>query len=207
MGSEPVELLRLRYSALLRRLGAGGEVPGFDELVRRYSEPHRSYHNLDHIIRCLSEFDRARHLAKRPDEVEAALFFHDAVSDAGADDNEEQSAILASRTLAAAGVDAAVARRIADLILATTHRDRPDDPDAQFVVDVDLAGLADPREEFLATSRRVREEVRGVSDEDFAASRREFLGALLTRESIYATSRFRERLEERARANLRALIS
>jgi len=207
MNSELIEQLRLRYVALLRRLGAGEEVPGFDDLVEMYSEPHRSYHNLDHIVRVLSEFDAAREIAERPDEVEAALFFHDVVYDATAHDNEEQSAILASRTLAAAGVDAAAGRRIAELILATTHGDRPPEPDAQLVVDVDLAGLADPSEEFIATSRRVRDEYPHVSDEDFASGRRKFLGSFLTRESIYATAHFRERLEERARVNLKALIA
>lgn len=207
MGSEDIEQLRQRYVALLRRLGAGEDVPGFDELVTLYSEPQRSYHNLSHITRCLAELDQARHIPERPDEVEAALWFHDAVYDVMANDNEEQSAIFASRTLAAAGVDAVVGRRIAELILATMHRERPEDPDAQFVVDVDLAGLADPSEEFFATSKRVRDEYPHVTDEDFAAGRRAFMGSFLERESIYATPHFRERLEDRARANLKALIS
>ncbi len=206
MSCDPVEKLCHRYDALLSRLGAAKGIGNFGDLAARYAEPQRRDHPLDHIVRCLAELDQARHLTDSPDEVEAALFFHDAVYDSKADDNEERSACLAEEVLTAAGVDASICGRVADLIRATTHRTPPDDPDAMLVVDVDLAGLADPIDDFLETGRRIREEYPHVPDVAFVEGRREFFRAFLARKSIYATKYFRERLEDAARENLRSLM-
>jgi predicted metal-dependent HD superfamily phosphohydrolase len=202
MSQGAVENLKSRFDALLPRLGATPGSWDFGLLAKHYQEPHRRYHNFDHIARCLAEFDQVAHLAADPDEVEAAIFFHDVIYDARARDNEERSAVLAEETLGVAGVDARRCRRIADLIRATTHRERPADPDAMLLVDIDLAGLADPNDQFLAIGRAIREEFPHVADDDFFRGRREFFRALLDRESVYVTAHFRDRLEQAARANL-----
>ncbi len=61
------------------------------ELTRRYEEPHRRYHALPHIADMLH---RGRDL--QLDDVQvAAIWFHDAIYDPRALDNEAQSAALA----------------------------------------------------------------------------------------------------------------
>jgi predicted metal-dependent HD superfamily phosphohydrolase len=52
----------------------------FDELVARYSEPHRKYHTLQHLAECLAHFEAVRHLAEHPGEIEIALWFHDGIA-------------------------------------------------------------------------------------------------------------------------------
>ncbi len=64
----------------------------YRELASLYSQPHRYYHNLHHIAECLAEFDSVRHLASQPVAVELAIWFHDAIYDTRAQDNEERSA-------------------------------------------------------------------------------------------------------------------
>jgi len=49
----------------------------FDQLLARYSEPHRKYHTLQHLAECLAHVEAVRHLAEQPGEVEFALWFHD----------------------------------------------------------------------------------------------------------------------------------
>jgi len=71
----------------------------YDDLVERYSEPHRHYHDLRHVSRCLMELDEARSQADNPFEVELAIWFHDAVYDPRRSDNEEASARYAKKTL------------------------------------------------------------------------------------------------------------
>ena len=206
MASERHDILAARFEALLPRLGGTGGAELFARLAARYREPHRRYHDLAHIGRCLGELDGARDLAERPDEVEAAIFFHDAIYDPLAADNEEQSALLADAELLAAGVPPEVCLRVADLIRATVHRDPPESPDAALLVDIDLAGLADDFEDFTAAGHRIREEFAHVPEEAFTAGRRSFFRSLFDRPSIYRTPRFRARLEARARENLRRLF-
>src|SRR5438445_1363039 len=92
-------------SALWQAAGAAVAPAGwYERLMTVYAEPQRHYHNQQHIAECLTEFDQALHLARRPVEAELALWFHDAVYDPIRGDNEEQSAALAKRCLVEAGM-------------------------------------------------------------------------------------------------------
>ena len=71
--------------------GCGARTDGAEVhagLVSRYAEPHRAYHTLQHLAECLTLFAEVRHLVPHPHEVELALWFHDAVYDVHASDNE-----------------------------------------------------------------------------------------------------------------------
>src|SRR5690242_14027091 len=68
-----------------------------DDLARRYSEPHRRYHTLAHVEELLALL-RDFELQDR-DSVEAAVWFHDAIYDTRATDNEARSAELAATAL------------------------------------------------------------------------------------------------------------
>src|SRR3954469_13468337 len=95
--------LRLRFARASCAAGAASTETAidalFDALVARYGEPQRHYHTLAHIDACLGWLDWYRGSAKRPECVELALWFHDAVYDPRASDNERQSAELASEAL------------------------------------------------------------------------------------------------------------
>ena len=93
-----------RWAQLWRQVTSTGEpLPVYHELVSRYSQPERHYHNLRHIAECLAEFDTARHLARQPVAVELAIWFHDTIYEPQAADNEERSAELAKQRVAEAG--------------------------------------------------------------------------------------------------------
>lgn len=63
-----------RWTTLWKHLGAQGDASvAYNDLVARYSEPHRAYHTLEHIGHCLDELEQVRHLAINPDAVELAL--------------------------------------------------------------------------------------------------------------------------------------
>lgn len=79
------------WLALWQRIGAHGDPHAvYNDLVTRYSESHRAYHTLAHIQHCLDEFEQVRHLIANPDAVELALWYHDAIYDTKAKDNEEK---------------------------------------------------------------------------------------------------------------------
>jgi len=192
-----------RWRALWDRVGAiGGPLPVYRDLVRRYTEPHRAYHTLDHIAHCLAEFEAARSRVGNPDAVEWALWYHDAVYDTHASDNEERSAELALQAAVRCSLPAEVATQAARHILASKHREPPPDPDTQMFVDVDLAILGQPWDRFSAYEDGIRREYRWVPSWLFRRKRAALLKGFLARPFIYCTRAFRERYEKRARENI-----
>jgi predicted metal-dependent HD superfamily phosphohydrolase len=191
------------WLSLCRALGAGSAGRELlERLVEAYREKHRAYHTLDHVLHCLKWLGAAQELARHPDEVEAALWFHDVVYDPRASDNEERSAEWAEEALTSAGVDDEKIARITALIIATRHIEPPADDDAALTVDIDLAILGEDPATFDEYERRVRKEYAWVPDETFGTKRTALLEGLLARPRIYHTPFFRERLEVQARENL-----
>jgi len=192
-----------RWMAMWSQIGAAGDGRRvWTELERRYREPHRAYHNFDHIGHCLAEFAAVKELAESPEAVELAIWFHDAVYDTHAKDNEEQSAKMAARFLDEAGVGAGLASDVEALILATKHSAPPTSRDAALLVDVDLAILGQPRERYAEFEREIRQEYSWVPAADFAAGRGAILRRFLERPWVYATEAMRSRYELAARENL-----
>lgn len=177
-----------------------------DALLVRYAEPHRRYHTLQHLGECLDAFERERAHAQRPGEVALGLWFHDAVYDLQAHDNEAQSADWARDALRAAGVDADAAQRVHDLIMATKHDAQPTDADARLLVDIDLSILGAPPERFAEYEQQIRAEYAHVPPEVFEPRRRLILAHFLARDPLYQTPGMQARCEAQARINLRGAI-
>jgi predicted metal-dependent HD superfamily phosphohydrolase len=174
-----------------------------NQLLAAYSEPHRRYHTLQHLREGLAHFEAAAMLARRPAEVELALWFHDAVYDPARTDNEARSAQWARDSVLAAGCAADVAERVAALVLATAHHAQPgDDPDTQLLLDIDLAILGTAPARFDAYEQEVRAEYAHVDDAAFRAGRAALVETFLRRPRLYATAAFHDALEARARGNL-----
>ena len=171
-------------------------------LIEKYNEPHRAYHNLVHIEECFAALETARHLAQRLAEVQLALWFHDAVYEPRASDNEQASADLAQRSLHDAGVERDAICRIDRLIMATRHDAPVTDDDARLVSDVDLWILASPPGRFEEYQAQIRQEYSWMAEDDFRLRRVQILRGFLDSSAIYQTEWFRSRLEESARKNI-----
>lgn len=180
--------------------GDGREV--FDALIACYREPHRHYHTLQHLAECLQLFDQVREWAQRPHEVELAIWFHDAIYDTRASDNEARSAEWAREALRAAQVDAAAAGRVHGLILATRHTATPRDGDEALLVDIDLSILGAEAARFEEYEAQIRREYAFVPGFLFRHKRRGILQGFLDRPRIYANEVLHTRLEAAARHNL-----
>lgn len=185
-------------------IGARGEGRSvYEQLLAYYSEQHRHYHTLQHLDECLAMFESVRELAEHPDEIELALWFHDAIYDTHRPDNEERSADWARTALIDAGVAIDSADRVHALIMATRHTANPILPDEQLLVDIDLSILGAEQARFDEYEEQIRKEYAFVPRWLFCRKRREILQGFLDRPSIYSTAHFRHALEERARANLK----
>lgn len=106
----------------------------FDDLIARYSEPHRKYHTVRHLDECFAKLAEIRDYADRPAEVEVALWFHDAVYEQSSTQNEAESAALAVKTIRTAGGSPECGERVSALIMATRHAAIPQDDDAKVLV-------------------------------------------------------------------------
>ena len=168
-----------------------------------YAEPQRHYHTQQHLGECLSAFDGACALAEHPAEVEIALWFHDAIYDIKGHHNEQRSADWARDALRDAGVDTGSAQRVHDLVMATRHTAVPSGQDERLLVDIDLSILGAERARFDEYEQQIRREYAYVPGFLFRRKRREILTGFLDRPAIYSTPHFHDRLEARARDNLR----
>jgi predicted metal-dependent HD superfamily phosphohydrolase len=129
------------------------------------------------------------------------------VYEPGATDNEARSAQWARSALGAAGCRPSAAERVHDLVLATRHDAPVTEPDAQLLVDLDLAILGAPPERFDEYEHQVRAEFAMVPVQLFRERRREILEGFLARERIYRTAPMHAAREQVARANLRRSIA
>ncbi len=198
---------KIKWIEFWQKLGVkNNSAPYFAELETRYSEPHRAYHNLAHVMDCLAEFESARNLAHDPLAVEMAIWYHDAVYDPRANDNEEQSAKLATKVGGEIGLPDPLNQRMNDLVLATKKHDASLDRDAAVMVDVDLSILGREPQRFDEYENQIRQEYGWVSDEAFTAGRTAVLESFLTRSVIYSTEFFRNKYESQARENLNRSI-
>lgn len=183
-------------------LGASAPQPVLAELLQSYSEPQRHYHTLQHLGEAMGLLQPALGLAAHPGEVALALWFHDAVYQTQAKDNEARSADWAVAVVRGQGLPADIAERVHGLIMATCHAAQPSGIDAQLLVDADLGILAADPLRFSEYELQVRAEYEWVPLPLYCARRREVLLGFMQREAIYCTDWFRQRLEVRARRNL-----
>jgi predicted metal-dependent HD superfamily phosphohydrolase len=199
--------LQDRFAALWVRLGGHGDVqPILDSVLRRWTEPHRRYHGLGHLLDCLAQLDESPAVGEERDLAEAALWYHDLVYRPAASDNEARSAELAQAALVEGGAPDATANEVARLVRLTDHVAPPEDPVGELVCDVDLSILGRPAGEFAEYERRIREEYWQIPDPSYRAGRALVLAKLLSRDPLFRTNYFRRRYEDSARHNLRRLL-
>lgn len=177
----------------------------FQDLKRRYSEPHRHYHTKDHVSHCLQELDRVAHLAGDLDAVEMAIWFHDAIHHPLAKDNELQSAEFFIR-VADKQINPALVSKVYDLILVTTHESVPVSPDERLMIDVDLSSFGLDWRTFDADSQALRKESYERPDDEFYTAQLCFDRSLLERPTFFSTSFFRDCYEHKARVNVERRI-
>jgi predicted metal-dependent HD superfamily phosphohydrolase len=172
------------------------------DLLARYAEPHRRYHDTRHLATVLTRIDE---FAADHDLflVRLAAWFHDAVYaiPPGQLSNEDASARLARRLLGRAGLEQEDINEIARLVqLTATHRPGPHDPEGELLCDADLSVLAGGPDEYASYLAAIRGEYAHVPEEAFVAGRCAVLTELLTGNLFHTTEGFR--LEQRARANV-----
>jgi len=178
----------------------------YDDLIRRYNENHRAYHNFKHITDCLKKLDIIGNRLEQPFSLELALWFHDAIYDPKSNKNEEDSAELAAKALSRLGVPSETLDRVCNLILVTKHPSIPKNSDEGYILDIDLSILGSPQDIFIEYESNIREEYNWVPMKIYQQERAKLLESFLSQDRIYKTDFFSERFEKLARKNIKSSI-
>jgi len=187
------------------------------DLAACYSGPDRHHHDLAHAVsvrRLIEELATAEDSSAAGgvgvDDLRVAAlaaWYHDAVYDPTAADNEARSAELARAALVGLGVPPSVAEQVDRVIrLTADHRVDPADRAAAILLDADLAILGAPPAVYGRYAAGIRAEFAAVPDDRYRAGRRAVLEGLLARPQLYVTREGRRRFDAAARANLRREI-
>lgn len=183
-------------------------------VIEAYNEPHRKYHNLDHIESILNKiplFIEAYDLKDiHVTVLQYMTWYHDVVYVPGRSDNEIESARMYAD---AKGKPFGSGQRVIDTILftgnipASNHKMHTNPPTffSAIFFDLDLADMG--TESYVENSFKIREEFGEFSDLEWLAGRQKFLSDFLSRPFIYHTSLGYKLWEERARFNMNMELS
>lgn len=183
------------------RLCLAAEIKGGNEgekIIRCYRDNGLAYHNLNHLGDCLEKFRDRKNEAQDPIAIELAIWFHDAIYDPRASDNEEKSAQMAADFLA----ETKWSQSVPDLILATKHREEPPTHDGKLLCDIDLSILGSDEEIYTEYAQAIRSEYSWVEEEAYRNGRSVVLEGFLKRPFIFALPASRQIYEKRARFNI-----
>ncbi len=191
------------------RVAPADAYPAFDTLVAAYSAPERHYHNLQHLAEMFRVADRLSSQVEEPPALHLAIWFHDAVYDSRAKDNERRSGELAVDLLGPIGVPASAIERIVQMIWATQLGDEQPAAarDTRVLLDADLAILGATEARYARYAQEVRQEYAWVPEVDYRAGRAAVLEHFLARPRIYLTDVLFDEGEQHARENLRAELA
>ncbi|MGO4858538.1 DUF4031 domain-containing protein [Arthrobacter sp. 2MCAF14] len=185
----------------------GHEELGF-ELLERWGEDHRKYHSRTHLLAVLEALDLLTEPGPPARSVTLAAWFHDAVYEGIAGQDEEQSARLAEDRLAIAGLPGQVIDDVARLVrLTSTHSPEPGDHLGALLCDADLSVLGAEPKAYARYLAAVREDYAHVGDADFAAGRAAVVRQLLALDPLFHSERAKSLWLDAARRNLEAELS
>ncbi|MCA1991090.1 MAG: hypothetical protein LDL41_03450 [Coleofasciculus sp. S288] len=205
-----LETLKSNWESLLQPFQLDPRVTQrvFLDLVTAYSSAARFYHTLEHIQHILEIINELRLLATNFPALQLAAWFHDAIYDSRANDNEEKSADYTVVALNQLEIPIVIIDRVKLLILTTkTHQALTTDLDSQILLDADLAILGADELDYHAYARAIRQEYSWVPDKLYQLRRKQLLHNFLNREKIYFTNHLFNKLEARARRNLQEEIA
>jgi predicted metal-dependent HD superfamily phosphohydrolase len=199
------DVLRRKWHELLRAWAVDSTQADrtFEDVYKQYAGPGRYYHTLDHVQNVLETVECLGPHARNLNAIKLAAWLHDVIYDSKASDNEERSADYAERLCEQLAIPES--RLVAALIRKTkTHDAGEKDPDAQVLIDADLAILGASEPAYQAYAEQIRSEYAWVPEPAYRTGRTQILERFLARPRIY---HLLGSLEDSAHRNLAAEIN
>lgn len=155
------------------------------EIICRYSESHRHYHNLDHIARVIEAVNHTMFILNSPDSVmmHYAAIFHDIVYDPKSKTNEEDSANVMNSFLDHRESPEFI-KKIEGIILATKTHSKFNTTWEKEFCRCDLDGFEQSLQSILEDEKKIRKEYAWVDWALYQSTRPEILGKFLQSELL-----------------------
>lgn len=197
-------VLKTEFDKLIRKFTKNEklQVELWEEIVERYSEPHRSYHTLKHLEHFYDLIYEFKSEISNWTSTLFALYYHDIIYDPSRQDNEEQSALLAEKRMQELGMKTNIIADTLALIRASKNHSAYNS-DSQLFLDADLAILGENEEYYKLYADLIRQEYSIYPDEIYVSGRIKVLEHFLNKNSIYYSAAFQNRFETIARENLK----
>lgn len=179
------------------------------DLLSRWSEPHRHYHDAQHLEDVLLSLNQ---LSIRGEtilpETLLAAWFHDAVYAGEPELDERASAALAEKVLTELGFDSQLVEEVERYILATIPGAAPTAVPRSLaqLLDADLAIFAAGQARYRRYADAIRLEYAHVPEQQFRQGRAKILRGYLDQPTLFRTKAAGQLWEQQARRNLAAEI-
>ncbi len=201
-----IDGLKARWRTHVQMLGNfSADLVGrtFDDLCASYSEPHRRYHTLTHLVTLFDCLEKHGEEIDDPARLAFATWYHDVVYDPRRADNEAKSAERAMKELDALGAPGELRSHVVQLILATKdHMGGGRDYDDDVFLDADFVILGAPESDYRDYVRDVRAEYAHLNDDQWKRGRGAFLERVAASPRIFRTGIFEGEYGAQARANV-----
>lgn len=180
----------------------------FEKMISLYSEPHRYYHNLQHISELLN---KAKNLVKiynlsvsEANCLMTAIWFHDAVYNPMSKTNEDDSIKLLNDFVDDVNLlNLDELKIVSEMIAATkNHLNHPrGNKLIDLFLDLDLSILGASSVRFNEYCDQIRQEYIFVDDKTYSVERKKILNHFLTYQSLFRTE-WGKKLSDSANQNL-----
>lgn len=177
----------------------------FSNLINRYSDESRYYHNTTHIQKMLDFSMEFSDAIKEIETLQLAVFYHDIIYNSLSKKNEIDSAALAVQQLSETLFSAEKIKLMEQFILST-QKHFPliaNNSDLQYFLDFDLAILGTSQNTYMDYAEKIRKEYKWVPAFLYNSNRKKVLEHFLNRKEIYFTEAFRNKYESIARENMK----
>jgi len=195
-------LLQNRFITLLKNYTS--EVVLIDnlwnEILKKYSEKHRAYHNLNHLEEIFVYFDIYKDKINKPDIIGLSIFYHDIIYNIWKKDNEEKSADFAIEKLSGILKKEDLQEIHQQIIATKTHEGN--DKDTKYLLDFDLVILGQSERVYKTYTENIRQEYKLIPSFMYKKGRIKVLEHFINKSSIYKTDAFIDLYGKQAKTNL-----
>lgn len=174
------------------------------KIDKAYCASSRKYHNMHHLEAMYGHLVEVKEFIQDWPSIMYALIFHDVVYNVLKKDNEEKSAAYARHFLEQIpNISIDAIELVNNCIVATKAHHYNANMDINFLLDADLSILGAQWPEYEKYYHRIRQEYKYYPDFLYNPGRIKVLEHFVNMDQIYKTDYFKNRMEVRAKENLK----